>query len=134
MLKIAVVGVVNNNESILVGKKRNYKENDALGGKWHIPGGKVEENEKPESAVERELLEETGIKVKASKILDIRIAKQQDTFTVIIWYECLPLETNATSSQELSSVKWVPRSQVLSTVDKEAIEMFPSLILEYFKG
>lgn len=134
MLKIAVVGVVNNNGNILIGKKTAYKENDVLGEKWHIPGGKVEEGEHPNSAIEREILEEAGIKVKISKVLDVRLVKGTDKFTIVIWYECQPLDTNIKTSEELSNVKWVPKSQVFSAVDKEAVELFPELVVKYFQG
>jgi ADP-ribose pyrophosphatase YjhB (NUDIX family) len=40
-------------------------------GKWMIPGGFVEFDEDPRQAVEREVLEETGYKVKATQLLDV---------------------------------------------------------------
>ncbi len=134
MLKIAVVGVVNDNGKVLIGKKTAYKENDVLAEKWHIPGGKVEEGEHPNEAIEREILEETGIKVKPSKVLDIRVVRKPDQFILVIWYECRPLETNAKSSEELSHVKWVSKSEIFTAVDKEAIELFPPQVIDYFKN
>jgi len=135
MLDIAVVGVVNDNGKILIGKKRAYKENDVLSEKWHIPGGKVEANEHPNSALEREILEETGIKVVPSRVLDVCVVKKpEQKYTIVIWYECKPLETNIASSEELSHVKWVDKSQIFTSVDKEAIGLFPPLVIDYFKN
>ncbi len=133
MLDIAVVGVVNDNGKILIGRK-THRENDVLSEKWHIPGGKVEANEHPNSALEREILEETGIKVVPSRVLDVRVVKKPEKYTVIIWYECRPIETSAKASEELSHVKWVPKSQVFTSVDKEAVDLFPPLVVEYFKN
>jgi len=44
-------------------------------GRWTLPGGFVEEDEAPDTAVEREVLEETGLRVKAGGLLAIRHAQ-----------------------------------------------------------
>jgi mutator protein MutT len=36
-----------------------------LGGLWEFPGGKLHEEETPDAAAEREVLEETGVRVRA---------------------------------------------------------------------
>ena len=136
-LNLAVVGVVNNQGNILVGKKRNYQKDDPLSEKWHIPGGKVELGEHPEEAIEREIFEETGISVEVSRVLDVRSVKKLENnpqkFILVIWYECTPINTNIQESKELSAVKWVPKNQVFDTVDQEAINLFPELVHNYLK-
>ena len=132
-LNLAVVGVVNHNNHILIGKK-THRENDILSEKWHVPGGKVELGEHPNEAIVREIMEETNINVKVSKVLDVRLVKKADRFVVVIWYECQPLETTIASSEELVNVKWIPKKEVFSAVDKEAVDLFPELVSCYLRS
>ena len=41
-------------------------------GRWTIPGGYMEEDETPDAAIAREVLEETGLLVRATELLAIR--------------------------------------------------------------
>jgi 8-oxo-dGTP diphosphatase len=60
MLKVAV-GVIKNQYNEVLISKRFKKVHQ--GGLWEFPGGKVEEGEKTEDALKRELLEELNIEV-----------------------------------------------------------------------
>ena len=53
-----VAAVLEESGMVLIAKRR---EGDALAGKWEFPGGKIEQGETPEIALERELREELGI-------------------------------------------------------------------------
>lgn len=57
--KFEVVGCFcESNGKILLLQRQDYKPQ---GGKWGLPGGKVDTNETPKKAVLREVIEETGI-------------------------------------------------------------------------
>jgi mutator protein MutT len=45
--------------------------NPPLAGEWSIPGGKLELGEKLREGLEREVREETGLKVEAAELLDV---------------------------------------------------------------
>ncbi len=73
-----VIAIIRNGDSIFIQKRTS---NDFLGGFWEFPGGKVEKNESLRSALKREVMEETGIKIK--KICKfISIEHSYDDFTV----------------------------------------------------
>lgn len=55
-----VVGVISKDGKVLIGKRR---QDQMLGGLWEFPGGKCEPQEKLEDALQREILEETKLKV-----------------------------------------------------------------------
>lgn len=58
---VSVKGVLVDDGCILLGL------NDR--GEWELPGGQLEAGESPESAVSREFREETGLEVKAERLL-----------------------------------------------------------------
>jgi 8-oxo-dGTP pyrophosphatase MutT (NUDIX family) len=91
---------------ILLGRSR-------FTGKWDIPGGGVEAWETLEDGVAREFLEETGVRVCASKLVDFResfIAFGHHPFHSLRYYYAVagdPGQTLTPDLTELSSVDWV---------------------------
>lgn len=65
---VAVGGIVLLNDSVLLVKPR-YGVNH---GHWMIPGGVVEARETLQEAVAREFMEETGVAVRAGRIVGMR--------------------------------------------------------------
>ncbi len=74
---------------------------------WAFPGGK-RENESEKQAAEREVLEETGYKVKAKEIISER---QHPQFPVYVYYIQCEMEDEKQISKpqdgEIKQVKWV---------------------------
>ena len=53
-------------------------------GLWSLPGGRIEAGESPERAVEREVLEETGLHVRAGAVIGrVRIAGDGVVYDVV---------------------------------------------------
>jgi 8-oxo-dGTP diphosphatase len=57
-----VCGIICKGDTYFIARRKPDKN---LGGYWEFPGGKIEEGESPISALERELMEELGMKVNA---------------------------------------------------------------------
>ena len=63
---LVVAGIIRKGERILLAQRKDDCPREP--GKWEFPGGKVERGESPEKALEREMMEELGIKIKAGKL------------------------------------------------------------------
>lgn len=74
---------------------------------WAFPGGKLDAGETPEQAAVREVLEETGHKVKAETEI---ITAEHPEYPVLIHYIGCSLIEKATvrTPQEIVAVKWEP--------------------------
>ncbi|KAK0391702.1 hypothetical protein NLU13_1201 [Sarocladium strictum] len=79
--------VVNPDNRLLIGKRKS-----SLGaGKYQLPGGHLEYGEDPLACAEREAEEETGLKIRARKIVavtnDVFEAEKKHYVTLFVWGE-----------------------------------------------
>ena len=58
--------VIEENGKVLIGRRKPGRH---MGGKWELPGGKIEPGETPQESLARELLEELAIKVRVGEFL-----------------------------------------------------------------
>jgi ADP-ribose pyrophosphatase YjhB (NUDIX family) len=65
--KVAVAVLINNKDQVLL-VQRKY---DPQKGLWTLPSGFIDSGEDPKSAAERECVEETGLKIKDIRLLDV---------------------------------------------------------------
>ncbi len=65
-MKLVAAAIIIKDKFVLLARR---KPGEKLAGYWEFPGGKLEEGETPQKCIERELLEELGIKAKAGKII-----------------------------------------------------------------
>jgi 8-oxo-dGTP diphosphatase len=61
-----VAAVIEKDGRVLIARRR---EETSFGGYWEFPGGKVEDDESPEIALAREILEEMGVKIQVKDLL-----------------------------------------------------------------
>lgn len=125
-----VAGIIWKNGKILLARRGKHKH---LGGKWEFPGGKIEQGELAETALERELKEELGI-----------LTETQDFFhTNIHQYSSVIIKLNAYNSAYISGdiklidhdrVEWVNVSELLAYDFAEADLPFVYKLIDLFRG
>lgn len=122
----------NNNGEVLIDNRKEELLDDA-NGKWEVPGGKIEFGETPEQAVERELFEETGYKVKVKELIPYtKVSMWQylnyKQHTVIFFYICELLNDEHSNMKDgkINEYKLVKSSELNNynflSGNKEAIE------------
>lgn len=102
---VAAVALIDPDGRILLAKRPAGK---TLAGLWEFPGGKVEQNERPETALIRELKEELGIDVEHSCLAPLTFASHayEEFHLLMPLYVCRRWKgiAQALEGQEL---KWV---------------------------
>lgn len=71
LLLVVACALVDADGRVLMARRPEHKP---MAGLWEFPGGKVEEGERPEDAVIRELREELGIETKAACLAPLTFA------------------------------------------------------------
>lgn len=103
------LGVVRNKDKkvLIVLRKKIESGTNNVKLTWVYPGGSVEKNETKERAAEREVLEESGYKVRAGEVIS---EKPHPEFPVYIYYvECSleNAEPDGKVNEDIQSIKWV---------------------------
>lgn len=117
---IAVTGIIVKDNKFLITKRAPTEK--AFPNQWTVPGGKLELNDyksRPkdtnihwynvlEKALRREVLEETGLKIKNIKYLTSLVFERTDKIpVVVISLYADPVEGEIKLSKELTEYKWV---------------------------
>ncbi len=128
MKTIKVVAAIITHKDKIFATQRGYGD---LKGGWEFPGGKIEENESPEEALKREIMEELETEIKVGALLDT-IEYDYPTFHLSMdcfWAEIVSgdlvlKEHNAAkwlTKEELDSVDWLPADVTLIDKIREAM-------------
>jgi 8-oxo-dGTP diphosphatase len=104
--------VIQGNRVLLIRRGRK-----PLKGEWSIPGGMLELGESLKDGVKREVLEETGLKVRPIEVLTVfdRIQKNGELIQyhyVIVDYVCRPTGGLLKSGSDVLDARWVEREEL----------------------
>lgn len=85
MIKVVAALIEKDNKYLIAKRSTGSKE---VLGKWEFPGGKVEEGESEEHAIEREINEEFDMNIKAIKFITNNICEYPTKTIDLRLYEC----------------------------------------------
>ncbi len=110
---VGVGGVVIRDNSVLLIRRGR----EPLKGEWSIPGGMLELGESLTDGVKREILEETGLKVRPLEALTVfdRVQKNGERIRyhyVIVDYVCRPAGGRLKSGSDVLDARWVERDEL----------------------
>ncbi len=111
VLLVVACALVDVDNRVLVTERPPGK---SMAGKWEFPGGKVEIDETPETAIMRELQEELGIKTFASCLAPLNFASHayEDFHLLMPLFICRKWE-GTLQSREGQKMKWVKPRDLL---------------------
>lgn len=94
--------IIGDDGRILITQRR---ADQALGGRWEFPGGKVEPGEAPVAALARELREELGVAAEVGRIWDVLFHAYPEFDLVMLVYVCRI--NGAPRAVEVADLAWV---------------------------
>ena len=106
---VGVGALIKRNDEILIVKRGNEPGK----GLWSVPGGLVETGETLIEAVKREIKEETGLKIKVLKLIDVleNIVRDENGKVrfhyVLIDFLAEPIGGKLTPRSDILDAKWV---------------------------
>ena len=113
-MKLATLCYVKRNEHTLM-IHRVKKENDMHAGKWNGLGGKLDAGETPEECVIREVLEESGLRIRSPRLHGILtfpgFANEEDWYAFL--FTAIEFDGELIDSPE-GILRWVPNAELLN--------------------
>lgn len=85
----------------------------AAGGCWEFPGGKLEPDEEPVAALEREIAEELGVEIEVGDLLDRSTTMVAGTEITLSCYFVRPLGEPPTHSTDHDQLGWFQRDRLV---------------------
>lgn len=102
--------IVNDKKEIIIVKKSPLEKIDP--GLWTIPGGKIEPNESIIKGLQREVLEETNLKIKPLRWLGEDVFESSGFFYHAQHFLCQPLCSNVRLEKNLVDYHWLKKTEI----------------------
>lgn len=108
---VVCVALIDEDGRVLIAQR---PEGKSLEGFWEFPGGKVEMNESPETALIRELHEELGINTWGSCLAPLTFASHKyDEFHLLMPLYICRKWSGIVQARENQALKWLTPAQIL---------------------
>ncbi|MBD3933156.1 NUDIX domain-containing protein [Streptomyces chumphonensis] len=108
-MSVAGVIVDDHGRALLIKRRDN--------GHWEPPGGVVEAGETLPEALQREVLEETGIKIATPAALT-GVYKNMKGLIVSLVFRCEAVDGQPTTGDETKALRWATREEVSELADE----------------
>jgi 8-oxo-dGTP diphosphatase len=109
----SVVAVILDDEGQVLLTRRNVAP---FKGEWVMPGGKIDLGEPIVKALQREVMEEVGLKVEVEDIIDVfeHVTPGEDNYHfIILYYLCRPLSCDISRNHdEVAEARWVSQEEL----------------------
>lgn len=107
--KVAAAILIESNDRVLLVRRVN----EPFRGAWSLPAGFVDAGEDPAHAAERECLEETGLTVRTTRVLDIISGREHPRGAdFVIVYMGDIVSGTLTAGDDADKVEWFERSEL----------------------
>jgi len=105
---LVVAALIKQDDKVLLTQRPQDKPQ---GGYWEFPGGKLEANESPAEALERELREELDLKIRVGQIADTLYHRYEWGPVLILVYHCTIL-SGRPRNLEVAAHQWIAASEL----------------------
>lgn len=128
---VAVTAIIKNETGDRVLVLKRHDDEVAFPGKWAFPGGKVERGQSIMEALEREVEEEAGLKIKPGKnfIRDYTFIRPDDVNVVGFAFEVQSLGGEVKISEDFTDYKWVNLEELKKLDYIEGMEKEVAMVL-----
>lgn len=111
MNAVLVVAGIMQKDGMIFAAQRNAKAHQAL--KWEFPGGKVEINETPEKALERELFEELGIRTETGALFSEKTHVYPEKTVRVLFY-LTKITSGEPKALEANRIGWFSKEELIT--------------------
>lgn len=105
---IVTAALLRKDSRILITKRPANKQQ---GGFWEFPGGKLQNNETPQRALQREIREELDLEIEVGAIFEVVYHRYEWGPVLILVYECRP-QSEVIRNLEVDDHKWIAVEQL----------------------
>lgn len=130
---IAVKGIIRKDGKILVVKRAHCDAHRPC--TWETVGGSMDENETPHEALEREIMEESNLKVNIIEPFNVFcFNKDSGEFKVGITFICDWLSGEVVLSEEHSEYEWILPEEFLELESVKSLHDEINLYMKKYEG